>query len=142
MCSIIQSLISVIGWIYNKLSSLHNVIVPFSFQLRSLFTLFHFEQMALLPFFIFLQNLILLIAFCYWQYFSVFTSCLALGKGNKVSIGWINHLKNMKYIFPKFLPYNLPLYKHHSFKINLPGNMYSQISMATVLFTPKMTRYL
>lgn len=105
MSNVIQTLILMIGWVYNKLSGFHRVIIIFrSFQFRSLFTLFHFEQMALLHFFFFLsnflQNLILLIVVCYWQYFSAFTSYLALGKGNKENISWII-LKYEEVSFPK-----------------------------------------
>lgn len=129
----IQWLISVIGWIYSQLSGLHWIIILVRiFQHRSLFTLFHFEQMALLHFFFnlnFLQNLILLIAFCYWQYFSAFTSYLAFGKGNKKkSISWII-LKTRSIFSPNFLPWNWPLHKHLSFKINGSSNMNEHIHL-------------
>lgn len=140
MSNVIQTLILMIGWVYNKLSGLHRVNILFrSFHFRSLFTLFHFEQMALLHFFLsnFLQNLILLIVVCYWQYFSVFTSYLALGKGNKENISWII-LKIWRSIFPQtFLPCNLPLHKYPSFKINVLGNMYTHIHLFTFVYIKK-----
>lgn len=84
----------------------------------------------------FLQNLIFLIAFCYWQYFSAFTSYLALGKGNKESIGWII-LKLWRSIFPQiFLPHNLPLLKHPSLKFVYQVTC-THISIYSLLFISK-----
>jgi hypothetical protein len=58
--------------------------------LKCYVTCFIFAQIGLFQFLsTFLPNLILLIAFCYWQHFSAFTSYLALGKGNKKITNWI-----------------------------------------------------
>lgn len=89
-------------------------------------------------FYLILQNLILLIAFCYWQYFSVFTSYLALAKAIK---NQLNHLKNMMYLSPNFSAIDLHLYKHF-FKINVPGNMYTYMQLLIFVLLKKTRIYI